>query len=236
MNALVHGGSEQRHMKHVYSKHPTQENLWVYRGRTEDMIVLTTGRKLNPLAMEDVISTNPAVTGLLVIGAGRSQTSLLVEAAGASPTSDADKTELLDKIWPSVQVANKAAPSHARVHRDMIMFTSPDKLMLRAGKGTIQRKMTVDLYSAEVDALYQAGDGHGAGNANNKPVTDESINSNGVLPDSITQIIAHSTHMSAHDRHPYGDIASAGERKPDVIINLYHNRSWHIFAKILAIP
>lgn len=33
-------------MKDLYSKHPTKENTWLYRGRADDIIVYTTGEKL----------------------------------------------------------------------------------------------------------------------------------------------------------------------------------------------
>lgn len=33
-------------MKDLYSKHPTKDNVWLYRGRADDIIVYTTGEKL----------------------------------------------------------------------------------------------------------------------------------------------------------------------------------------------
>lgn len=33
-------------MKDLYSKHPSKEGLWLYRGRTDDIIVFSTGEKL----------------------------------------------------------------------------------------------------------------------------------------------------------------------------------------------
>lgn len=76
--------------------------------------------------------------------------------AVSSPTNETEKERLLDTIWPSVVAANKKSPSHGRIHRNMITFTSAEKPMLGAGKGTVQRKSTVDVYSTELDALYEA--------------------------------------------------------------------------------
>ncbi|OTA69204.1 acetyl-CoA synthetase-like protein, partial [Hypoxylon sp. EC38] len=142
-------------MKDLYSKHPTKENIWLYQGRADDIIVFSTGEKLNPLEMENIINANRFISAVLITGLGRFQSSLLVEAVNP-PTTEAEKEELLETIWPSVQAANKESPSHGRIHRNMIVFTSADKPMLRAGKGTVQRQMTVDLYAPELDALYQA--------------------------------------------------------------------------------
>ncbi|KAM0813786.1 putative Acetyl-CoA synthetase-like protein [Seiridium cardinale] len=141
-------------MKDLYSKHPTKENVWLYRGRIDDIIVFSTGEKLNPLSMEDVITSNPAANATLIAGLGRFQSSVLIEVVDP-PTNDMGKRSLLDRIWPSVQAANEISPSHGRIHRNMILFTSADKPMLRASKGTVQRKLTLELYRQEFDLLYE---------------------------------------------------------------------------------
>ncbi|CAN8104059.1 unnamed protein product [Discula destructiva] len=142
-------------MKDLYSRHPTRKEAWLYRGRSDDIIVFSTGEKLNPIGMESIIHAHPDVNAAIVSGMGRFQTGLLVEAS-KPPTSGDERDQLLEAIWPSVQAANKESPSHGRIHRDMIIFTSPEKPMLRAGKGTVQRQSTLSLYSAEFDALYSA--------------------------------------------------------------------------------
>ncbi|KAI0404426.1 hypothetical protein F4802DRAFT_227590 [Xylaria palmicola] len=146
-------------MKDIYSKHPdpAKGDLWVYRGRTDDIIVFSTGEKINPVEMEDMINGNPAVDTAIIIGQGRFQSSLLVEAIDP-PVSADDEQRLLDAVWPSVQAANKECPSHGRIHRNMILFTTAAKPMVRAAKGTVLRKRTLDLYTTELDALYDAAD------------------------------------------------------------------------------
>ena len=147
-------------MKDLYSKHPTKDDVWLYRGRADDIIVFSTSEKLNPISLESIISANPVVKAALVAGHGHFQSCLLVEAV-QPPTTQAEKEVLLDILAPSIQTANKASPSHGRILRDMILFTSPDKPMPRAGKGTVQRKKTIELYAPELSALY---------NASSKPV------------------------------------------------------------------
>ncbi|KAI2626807.1 hypothetical protein GGS21DRAFT_529260 [Xylaria nigripes] len=146
------------HMKDIYSKHPdpAKGDLWLYRGRADDIIVFSNGEKINPNGMENIINGNPAVKSALVCGQGYFQSSLLVEAV-SPPASAEDEKRLLDAIWPSVQAANEECPSHGRIHRNMIVFTSAAKPMLRASKGTVQRQLTLSLYASELDALYEAG-------------------------------------------------------------------------------
>ncbi|KAI0842998.1 hypothetical protein F5Y06DRAFT_78562 [Hypoxylon sp. FL0890] len=190
-------------MKDLYSKHPTKENLWLHRGRADDIIVFSTGEKLNPIEMESIINANPAVSGAVITGHGRFQSSLLIEAV-KPPTNDAEKEEFLEAIWPSVQAANKESPSHGRIHRNMIIFTSADKPMLRAGKGTVQRKMTVDLYAPELDALYQASE---------LPINGTiGVATNGYdnIQDTVKSVIAASTDIDVNSLPPSADLFELG--------------------------
>ncbi|KAF4981578.1 hypothetical protein FZEAL_2644 [Fusarium zealandicum] len=145
-------------MKDLYTKHPTKEDCWLHQGRTDDIIIFSTGEKLNPIGMENIISTNLIVTAALVVGSGRPQSSLLVETM-TPPTTDTERNKILDAIWPNIERANKASTSKRHIHRNMVIFTSSDKPMSRAGKGTVQRKLTLDAYSSELEALYKAAEG-----------------------------------------------------------------------------
>lgn len=53
--------------KDLYAKHPTKENLWVYRGRADDVIVLSNGEKVNPVDAETEINDHPAVKSALIV-------------------------------------------------------------------------------------------------------------------------------------------------------------------------
>lgn len=140
--------------KDLFSKHPTKPGYWRYIGRSDDVIVYSNGEKFNPVTMEGLVSSHPAVSSALVYGQGRFQSSLLVQPKNI-PMSDEDRRDLLDEIWPTIHRANEISPAHSRVIRPFITFTAADKPMLQSGKGTVQRKMTLDLYRKELDALYE---------------------------------------------------------------------------------
>lgn len=152
--------------KDVFSKHATKEGLWLCQGRSDDIIVFSTGEKLNSISMEDIINGHPAVKSALICGQGRFQAALLVEAE-PSHANEVDKEKFVDTLWPVVQRANIGCPTHGRILKDMIVMTDPAKPMLRAGKSTVQRKLTLDLYRHELDALYDS------------PVDSAPITSNG---------------------------------------------------------
>ena len=138
----------------LFSKHPNKPDLWLYRGRSDDVIVFLNGEKTNPVSMEGLISSRPEVRNALVIGQGRLEAALLVEPTQSSGLSIDERAILIESLWPTIQEANKACPAHARVSKSHILFTTPQKPMSRAGKGTVQRKFTLQNYSAELDALY----------------------------------------------------------------------------------
>ncbi|KIL93894.1 hypothetical protein FAVG1_02456 [Fusarium avenaceum] len=142
-------------MRDLYSKHPTKKDHWLYRGRADDIIVFASGQNLNPIPVEDTVTPNPAVSAALLIGTARSQSGLLVETV-TPPTNDTERKKLLDDIWESIEAANNSIPTESlKVRRNMVIFTTIEKPMLRAGKGTVQRKLTMDAYSSEIDAFYK---------------------------------------------------------------------------------
>ncbi|KAL8717514.1 MAG: hypothetical protein Q9225_005246 [Loekoesia sp. 1 TL-2023] len=153
-------------MNDVYAPHPTKPDLWLFNGRVDDVIVFSNGETFNPLTMEGIIASHPSIRSALVAGQGKFQTALLIEP---SSNKALQAGSVIDEIWPTVQKANQQCAAHAAVSREFILVTSPEKPMLRASKGTVRRKPTLDLYAEELEILYSA---------------DASLN----LPESLTQL------------------------------------------------
>lgn len=131
--------------------HPTKPGLWRPSSRLDDIIVFLNGEKTNPVSMEQhIVAANSEVTGCLVVGAQRFQAALLVEL---DTKSLGDECFAIEKLWPSIEEANIPAPAHARIAKSHILFTSPDKPMLRAAKGTIQRASTLEMYAQEIEKI-----------------------------------------------------------------------------------
>ena len=142
----------------LFSKHPTKSNHWLYRGRTDDIIGFLNGEKTNPISMEGLISSLPEVKSALVLGQGRFEAALLIELSKPSHLSVEEKATLIEHMWPTIQRANMECPAFAKISKSHILFTTPEKPMSPAGKGTVQRNLTIARYSAEIDALYHDAD------------------------------------------------------------------------------
>ncbi|KAF7944016.1 hypothetical protein EAE96_010426 [Botrytis aclada] len=131
------------------------EGMWKYRGRTDDIIVLLNGVNINPLLMEGILMTHPKVVAALLTGTGKVKADWLIEVVHP-PQNEEETTSLVEELWPTVEKANDATyRTEGKVSKDNIIFTSKDKPMLRAGKGSVQRKFTLVEFRLELDALYE---------------------------------------------------------------------------------
>ncbi|MCJ1263084.1 hypothetical protein MMC22_002954 [Lobaria immixta] len=136
----------------LFVPHPFKAGLWRFHARVDDLILLSNGHKIHPVAVESVIQGHPLLSGALVVGTGRSQAALLIE-----PTPDARYMEaggLIDKIWPTVHQANLQTPGYGQIVRSKVAVADPGKPFLRAPKGTIVRTLTLEAYAQEIEALF----------------------------------------------------------------------------------
>lgn len=141
--------------KDLYVRHPDKPDHWRCIGRNDDVLVLSNGEKLNPVDTEGrIANTHPLVTGALVVGQGRFAPGLLLEIRGLDASDPKQRSRLIEEIWPIVEQANRHAPGHGRLSKELIILTTPDKLFLRTPKLSIRRKPTIDLYADEIARMY----------------------------------------------------------------------------------
>lgn len=140
--------------KDLWLKHPTKKDLWRYHGRTDDLIVLSHGEDLDPTHMEAVIQRHARVRSAIVAGEGRIRPFLLLEPVVDSSSSDEDRKEMIDDIWPIVQVANGLCSEYVKLTRPLIVITSPEKPLKRLAKGSVDRRDSLREYQLEIDAVY----------------------------------------------------------------------------------
>lgn len=138
----------------LFEQHPSRTESWVFRARTDDIIAFTTAEKLNPITMESVISTNPKIKSALIGGQGKFQASLLLEPY-VYLKSKVEEEQYIKDIWPSILQANRDCPAHGRIMKGFVMITDPKKPIPRAGKGTVQRHLALQLYAKEFEGLYK---------------------------------------------------------------------------------
>ena len=150
--------SQEYASRDLFSHHPSKDkqDLWTWRARADDVMVFLNGEKTNPISMEQtIVSRIPEITAALVVGAQRFEAALLIEpSTDRTELTAAERAAFIEYIWPTIEQSNKECPSHARIVKSHILFTHPTRPMLRAGKGTVQRSGTLQLYADDIDALY----------------------------------------------------------------------------------
>ena len=168
----------------LFCKHPSKPNHWIYNGRADDVIVFLNGEKTNPVSYEGLVQSRPDVRAALVTGQGHVEAALLIEPMDPCDSSASQKAQFIERLWPTLEEANRLCPAHARISKSHILFTGPDEPMSRAGKGTVQRRFTIENHSDELENLYAEAD-----SMKDEDVIIE-VNLND-LESSIKQILAH---------------------------------------------
>ncbi|KAF2225529.1 male sterility protein-domain-containing protein [Elsinoe ampelina] len=139
----------------LYQEHPTKPDLWRYKGRNDDVIVLSNGEKFGPVDLEKTVEAHGSIKGALVVGQGRFQAGLIVEPdAGHAKEAQEDPGTFIETIWPAVEKGNGTVAAHGRVFKSKIAIAKADKPFVRVAKGSIMRRQTNGLYEKEIDALY----------------------------------------------------------------------------------
>ncbi|PVH91939.1 acetyl-CoA synthetase-like protein [Periconia macrospinosa] len=145
---------QQYETKDLFSVHPQKPHLWCYRGRTDDMINTAYGNLIDPTLQENIVRADPRVLSALLVGTDRRGTAWLIEPR-VQVGSEEDKAALKEQLWDAIERANELVPEYARVPKERVLFTTPDKPMSRASKGTVQRNASIAAYKEELDQIYQ---------------------------------------------------------------------------------
>ena len=105
--------------------------------------------------MESILESHPAVEAALLCGDAKPRPALLLEPV-TYPSTDVERDSLVRKIWvEAVAQAIVAAPASGKqLTRDLVIITTPEKPLKRAGKGTVQRVRSLDAYRDEIDKVF----------------------------------------------------------------------------------
>ncbi|KAJ6599959.1 hypothetical protein DFH09DRAFT_970599 [Mycena vulgaris] len=138
-------------------RHPNNPNLWKVFGRQDDQIMHSTGEKTNPVPIEAILLKNPEIKYAVMFG--RSQFHAGVIIFPAEPFDSADTQRVIGfrrNIWPTVEEANRFAPTHSRIFKEMILIANPSKPIELTPKGTPRRQAVIDMYGDEIRDVYTA--------------------------------------------------------------------------------
>lgn len=140
--------------KDLFTPHPSLPDVWTHASRSDDVIVFLNGEKTSPTIFESHVSKHPEISVALMFGSQRFEAGLLIELCDQRPLSAPERAEAIQRLWPTIDSANRVLPTYAQVSEAHICFTDPGAPVLRTLKGSIRRHATIDQYAVKINKLY----------------------------------------------------------------------------------
>lgn len=123
-------------------------------GRDDDIIVLATGEKADPLILETMLGDAPAVKSAIAFGENRFNLGVVVEPAHSVDVGEEEAFK--ESIWPIIIAANQKMEAHSRVSSpDAIVVVSAGVVIPRTDKGSIPRREVYSLFEKEINEVYK---------------------------------------------------------------------------------
>ena len=148
---------EEYSMKDLYEEHPQRPGLWAYRGRTDDIIVLSNGEKFNPSEAERIISSDSYIKSAIIVGNGRAQPAVIMEPLESIENQEHHQKRH-DSVMNTIQKANLTLPGHAQIHDSHVSILGHSEFFLRSAKGEIRRLPTMQALSSEISRLFDSAE------------------------------------------------------------------------------
>ncbi|CAF2957194.1 unnamed protein product [Rotaria sp. Silwood2] len=137
----------------IFLEDPPNSGQYVIVGRQDDTLVHITGEKTNPLPMENIIRQSPLIKQVAIIGHNQFCTAALIQL-NVEEASNYDFDEIKEKIWDIIEQANKDAPSHSRLVRQLVKILPMNKTLPVTHKGNLIRQRVNQEYSILISTIY----------------------------------------------------------------------------------
>ncbi|KAI0103345.1 hypothetical protein GGR51DRAFT_573268 [Nemania sp. FL0031] len=122
-------------------------------GRTDDVIVLKTGEKIQPRHLEDGLNADPEIRTAVCIGSGFFELAVIIDPID----EDADGEATKDRVWKLLAALNPSVDHHARImSRQAIIIKPKGKSIPRSDKGSIMRQQVHVIFEKEIRDAYTA--------------------------------------------------------------------------------
>ena len=154
-----HGWNKPFYVQDLLARHPTSQTTQIrILGRSDDLLVLATGKKVLPTTLEKIAAEHPAVKDALAFGDAQASLGLLVEISKAYETeySSADgERKFLKSFEPYIERGNTVTDSHGKISMNMIVIThSSSKPLVRTAKCSLARKANYAAFEEEIKQCY----------------------------------------------------------------------------------
>jgi len=132
---------------------PPNSGRYSVLGRQDDTLVHINGEKTNPLPMEDLIRRSPLVKQVSIIGHNQFCTAALIQL-NIEEASNYHFNQIEENLWNVVEQANKEAPAHSRILRQLVQILPIDQILPITEKGNLIRQKVNQEYSTLINSIY----------------------------------------------------------------------------------
>jgi hypothetical protein len=116
------------------------------------MIPFSHGENLYVADLEAALTAaHPAISAVQIGGQGKSKPFLIVEWKNGQALQQEEKEEIVTML---LDKANEKCSDLVKLTPELVLFTNPDKALVRTVKGTISRRESEKLYEGEIERLY----------------------------------------------------------------------------------
>lgn len=136
------------HTKDIWREHETKQGLWLYAGRADDFVKLSSMTKFNATHVEGLLLKDSRITGAIMGGDAKPKPFLLLELA------DNSAEETVDSLWPTIEAANSELPPEIQLRKNMVLLTRDGKRMTHGFKGLPKRRETLENFAKEIEDMY----------------------------------------------------------------------------------
>lgn len=122
-------------------------------GRTDDLIVLKTGEKVQPRQLEETLNADPAIRAAVCVGSGFFELAVIIDPIN----KDSDEESLKDHVWELITAANSTLDHHARITSKAAIIIKPRGSSIpRSDKGSVMRRGVHEIFKKEIEDAYAA--------------------------------------------------------------------------------
>ncbi|KAI0409181.1 hypothetical protein F4802DRAFT_545755 [Xylaria palmicola] len=122
-------------------------------GRTDDVIVLKTGEKVQPRQLEDALNADPAIRTAVCVGSGFFEVAVIIDPI----SEDTDGEDTKHHVWKLLSAINLSVDHHARItSKNAIIIKPPGKTIPRSDKGSVMRQSVHEIFKEEINKAYTA--------------------------------------------------------------------------------
>jgi len=138
--------------KDLFLKHPTLQ-AWKYIGRLDDVVVLETGEKANPIPIEGTVRQHELVAEAVVFGAQKSHFGIAIVVSEAAAGKKDD--EIKSALEAILEQSQASVPAYARIGLDMVLLLPLRTDYPKTDKGTVIRQSFYKKFQTQIDDCYR---------------------------------------------------------------------------------